>query len=393
MAKVENVELMVINQENGGKFVDYYGRSANFTFADLQKMADNYDPAFHEAAGNIDHDVSGPAFGHVKSVRFTPEYATDGKEIIGGSFVANVIDDIPDDFYAELKAKRWTGRSVEVDPVIYPNLQGRGPYLKGFAWLGAKAPAVKGLKPISLAGTDEKGEYITVKLHEEAEPMNIIQWLLSIGKKAGDKFFVKVVEDPDSKEPKLALSEPDKTEVDRKTAPSADDKTKDTPSPETVELSAKLSEVEADNKRLKEQNALHEKQFAEIHRLQQHAEVDKLCETLLAEGRTAPQELDAGGLREHLYFLRETAATVKLADGKETTRYEQFVETLKKRPKVYGHLMKEFAPPSTEERTVELSEAEVSVGAMVGVTEDELRAYKGGGKPTGKDNDKGGEDD
>ncbi len=103
----------------------------------IQRLADNYDPEFHEAPMYLTHkdsqkDISAGrlAFGWVKRLY------TKGKTLFAD--IANV----PKKFAELLLAGRIKKRSVE----IYSDLSGKGPYLRAIAW--PLIPEVKGLADI-----------------------------------------------------------------------------------------------------------------------------------------------------------------------------------------------------------------------------------------------------
>jgi hypothetical protein len=115
-----------------GEFIDRSGRPAAFSAADLARIADSYDPRYHSAPVNIDHAEHGPALGVVGDLVF------DGEHLLAD------LTNVPSPVAADLDAGRYPFRSAEV----YRDLEGRGPYLRAVALLGARPPAVKGLPPL-----------------------------------------------------------------------------------------------------------------------------------------------------------------------------------------------------------------------------------------------------
>jgi hypothetical protein len=118
-----------------GVFTDANGQSVSFTDDDLRRIADNYDPAYHTAALNLDHAASGPAQGFIADL------------VWDGAYLLADIAGVPGELAAQLGAGRYPYRSAEV----YADLDGRGPYLRSLALLGARPPAVKGLPPLPQA--------------------------------------------------------------------------------------------------------------------------------------------------------------------------------------------------------------------------------------------------
>lgn len=115
-----------------GTFIDANGTSISFTEDSLRLIADTYDPAYHCAVLNLDHNESGPALG------FVSDLAWDGVHLLAD------LSGVPAELAQAVGAGRYPFRSAEV----YADLDGRGPYLRAVALLGARPPAVKGLPPM-----------------------------------------------------------------------------------------------------------------------------------------------------------------------------------------------------------------------------------------------------
>lgn len=114
----------------------HYGPKGNWDEEALEELARGYDPSIHEAPVTLDHAQSGPALGWVASVRR-----------VGDRLVARLRDLNPA-FTELLKEGAFKKRSVE----LYPEAAHSGrPYLKAVSFLGAAAPAVKGLRDILLS--------------------------------------------------------------------------------------------------------------------------------------------------------------------------------------------------------------------------------------------------
>lgn len=124
-----------------GNHTDSQGRAFSFTDADLEAVAAQYDPALHEAPIVVGHPKQdAPAYGWVKSVTFK-----------GGHLVAEPQNVEPQ--FAELVKDRRFGKvSAAFYSPHHPNNPTPGKYyLKHVGFLGAAAPAVKGLKSIEFA--------------------------------------------------------------------------------------------------------------------------------------------------------------------------------------------------------------------------------------------------
>lgn len=107
-----------------------YGERGHWSEAELDAIAGGYDPACHEAPVTLDHEQRGPAHGWVKSLRR-----------VGDRLMATLTRLSPK--LAEgLRTGAWRKRSIE----LYRQLgDGGTPYLKAVSFLGAAAPAVRGL--------------------------------------------------------------------------------------------------------------------------------------------------------------------------------------------------------------------------------------------------------
>ncbi len=109
-----------------------YGERGEFTIEDLKKIAENYDPSFHEAPVVKGHpDTSDPAYGWVKSL------AVKGDELWAD------VDIVDEKFEEELRKGLYKYRSVRLI-----NVEGKGWYLDHVGFLGAASPVVKGLGPV-----------------------------------------------------------------------------------------------------------------------------------------------------------------------------------------------------------------------------------------------------
>jgi hypothetical protein len=136
-----------------GKQTDSNGNAKEWTVADLDKIASSYDPSFHEAPVCIGHPKeNAPAWAWIKTV---------SRE--GQSLFAEIGDEAPE-FSDWLEKKRYKKRSIS----LYPDLK-----VRHLAFLGAQAPAVKGLADFQEGGSRflsfseadtkaEKGESITL---------------------------------------------------------------------------------------------------------------------------------------------------------------------------------------------------------------------------------------
>lgn len=129
-----------------GRHTALNGAVINFSAADLQASAAAYDPQLHEAPLVVGHPkIDAPAYGWVKSLAYAE-----------GALAAE-----PNQVEAQFAEMVNAGRFKKVSAAFFtpdaPNNPKPGIYyLKHIGFLGANAPAVKGLKNASFAG-DDKG--------------------------------------------------------------------------------------------------------------------------------------------------------------------------------------------------------------------------------------------
>ncbi len=102
------------------------------TLKELQTMAAAYDPELQQAPVTVEHEKSGPALAWVAELR------------MNGEKLQAKLKDISSTLGDWLKSKAYNSRSIESYSKFKPT---GGPYLGALTFLGAAAPAVKGLSP------------------------------------------------------------------------------------------------------------------------------------------------------------------------------------------------------------------------------------------------------
>lgn len=108
-----------------------YGPKGAWPEEAIERLAADYNPELHEAPVTLDHAQTGPALGWVSGVRRT-----------GDRLLAR-LRGLNKNLMGMLREGAFKKRSVE----IYGRLPETGqPYLKAVSFLGAAAPAVKGLQ-------------------------------------------------------------------------------------------------------------------------------------------------------------------------------------------------------------------------------------------------------
>ena len=107
-----------------------YGPKGSWGEAELDQIADDYDPAVHEAPVTLDHAQRGPALGWVAALRR-----------VGDRLVAR-LRGLNRRLMDSIREGAFKKRSVE----LYSSLrETERPYLRAVSFLGASVPEVKGL--------------------------------------------------------------------------------------------------------------------------------------------------------------------------------------------------------------------------------------------------------
>jgi len=148
-----------------GRHAPMAGDPLDFGEADIAAMAAAYDPALLEAPLVVGHPATdAPAYGWVGALQAK-----------GGDLVAEPRQVEP--AFAELVQ---AGRFKRLSASFYPPQHARNPkpgayYLKHVGFLGAAAPAVKGLKPIAFADDED---VVTLEFAADAVSPWRMSWLL-----------------------------------------------------------------------------------------------------------------------------------------------------------------------------------------------------------------------
>ena len=127
-----------------GKFVSSKGQAVEFSSENIEKIAHDYDPALFRSPIVVGHPkTNDPAFGWVKSLKSE-----------GNKLIAEPEKVVPQ--FADLVQK---GVYSKVSASLFPPDDPANPkpgdfYLKHVGFLGAAAPAIPGLDPVSFASDD-----------------------------------------------------------------------------------------------------------------------------------------------------------------------------------------------------------------------------------------------
>lgn len=297
-----------------GPQTDSLGRKREFTEADLEQAAGNYDKALHEAPLCIGHPKDNmPAYGWVHGMKRA------GRKLLAyGEALPEFIDMVKRGLFKKRSAS------------FYPDFQGKGLYLNHVAFLGAQPPAVKGLADIAFA---DDGQTETYEFHEKETHMAF-----------EEKFteFVETLKDLLKK----AIPAAQKTEFTEE------------------QLQAKVDEkaaalVAAAKTEFAEQLKTEKDKAQKLQRESAKAGIVAFCENLKKEGKLLPA-WESLGLVEFMLSLDSDEA-LEFAEGAEKLSRAGFMQKLlSELPKVV-----EFKEKTGREKTGEGATAADKLEALV----------------------------
>jgi hypothetical protein len=307
-----------------GRHTAMSGATLSFSESDLAATAHAYDPALHEAPIVVGHpQVDGPAYGWVKSLAV-------------GDGVLSAEPNQVDPAFAEMVA---AGRFKKISASFYLPHSENNPvpgvhYLRHVGFLGAQAPAVKGLKNASFAAS-EKGfvEFGDMDdLTNASTWRSLRDWMISkFGLDEADKavpgFGV------DNLQASAAQPEPDESaganaayaESQRSARRHAAQQEIDMDEKDKAEQKVREDKLTAENKRLAGENA----QFAERDKVvkaqeatARRAGIVSYVEGLVSEGRALP--VNKEGLISLLAGL-PAESNVEFGEGENAVKQTQLV--------------------------------------------------------------------
>ena len=158
----------------GGKPVEI-----EITPADIEDLAETYDPGFQEAPVTVEHQKEGQAHGWVESLR------------MAGDKLQARFKNISENLRQWLRTGAYRSRSVE----LYKPFSATGKaYLGAVSFLGAAAPAVKGLSPEPELFSAEPGSKFTEEvLRLDSQTMELTEAPSAGVDKMDDKTFTERV--------------------------------------------------------------------------------------------------------------------------------------------------------------------------------------------------------
>ncbi|GBL46230.1 phage protein [Sulfuriferula multivorans] len=280
-----NTQLKPIHFFRAGRHTDMAGRAIEFSQADLDAAAVAYDPAVYRAPIVVGHpQLDAPAYGWVDKV------ASDAD----GLHAQPV--DVEAQFADLVRAKRYRHVSGSFFPPAHPRNPVPGAYyLKHIGFLGAAAPAIRGLKQVEFA--DDDADLVTVEF-ADAPAYPVASLFRSLRDWMIEKFDLATADQviPGYQVDSLtaAAAQPDDpadTPQPAFSAPQGESTTGDTPMTDADRQ--RLAQLEADNAALRAREAEFSEATAEMARLRaetRHAENVSFVDGLITRGRLLPAD-------------------------------------------------------------------------------------------------------
>ena len=266
------------------------GESFTYTEADLRACASAYDPAKHEAPLVVGHpNTDDPAYGWVKALTFEAGHLEAQSHQVDPAF-AELVNGGK---FKHMSAAFWRPTAA-TNPV--PGTW----YLRHVGFLGAAAPAVKGLKTPTFAG----GENGVVSFSEPGG--DVVEFSAPIGPGPdGFTAFMAQLRDWLTRQETPAFSAPHLTPDTHAPAAAATKEEPTVTTPTQADLDQRAADLEA------RENALKQQEGASLAR--QNA---AFCDDLVAKGTLLPVHRD--GLVA--YMSAQADAPVTFGDAANPTR-------------------------------------------------------------------------
>ncbi|EBU1221946.1 TPA: peptidase [Salmonella enterica subsp. enterica serovar Java] len=278
--------MNLIHIFRAGTHTDMHGRRINFSDADLNEIAQSYNPALHEAPVVVGHPkTDAPSYAWVSAVK---------KDRDGLKAEPR---DIDPQFAELVKNRRYSKVSASFYCPDSPGNPTPGKYyLRHVGFLGAQPPAIKGLKPVSFA-EDEEGvvEFAdwslqtTASLFSRIRDFLISQFGLEKADSVVPDYMIDGLRDEAirTETPVPAFSDPAGIPADEVTQPVPEHQAPTPPEDTAVEkeLQAKLQKENDDLKR-----QLEERNKAEAQRVatERHNASVAFADSLISDARLAP---------------------------------------------------------------------------------------------------------
>ncbi|EFS2647608.1 peptidase [Salmonella enterica] len=278
--------MNLIHIFRAGTHIDMHGRRINFSDADLNEIAQNYNPDLHEAPVVVGHPkTDAPSYAWVSAVK---------KDRDGLKAEPR---DIDPQFAELVKNRRYSKVSASFYCPDSPGNPTPGKYyLRHVGFLGAQPPAIKGLKPVSFAEDEEGvvefadwGLQTTASLFSRIRDFIISQFGLEKADSVVPDYMIDSLRDEAirTETPVPAFSDPAGIPADEIIQPVPEHQAPTPPEEPAVdkELQVKLEQENADLKR-----QLEERNKAEAQRVatERHNASVAFADSLISDARLAP---------------------------------------------------------------------------------------------------------
>lgn len=296
-----------------GRHVAMSGAVIEFSAADVAAIAAAYSPAVHEAPHVVGHPrTDGPAYGWVQALGVND----------AGRLCVTASKQIEPAFAEMVKAGRFKKRSASFYPPEHPANPAPGTYyLKHVGWLGAAAPAVKGLVDLGELGAATDGLVEFAGWDDEVNAgmwRRMREWFIAqFGTETADRVVPawevdalqrEAIRDQVTPEPAPQVSNPPGLMAYTEGAPAVT--TADPNSP--AALAARAAELDARAARITEQEAAQ----AALIKSARSAGLASFADAMVAEGRLLPAERPA--VLAAMQAVPDTCTVVQFADGDPT---------------------------------------------------------------------------
>lgn len=343
-----------------GTHKDSRGREKTWTNNELDKIVSNYNESNHEAPITIGHPTSSaPAFGWLQEVK------REGNVLLGKFKQVN------SEFSEMVQEGLFKKRSISLTPDCN---------IKHIAFLGAKAPAIKGLKDIEFSHS-EQDDFI----YESAD---FSEWKNSIVARLFqrmrdyfiDKDGLETADTLISSWDIDALKEPEKAPVEQSfEEPTQEELDLDKLQQMQAELDAqkaRVAEFEEANKQKDIELQQAQAKLAEQEKAAKRADYEAFCDDLVKKGHLLPAQRN---LSVEFMSMLEDVGDYEFEEGKKTSPVEKYKEMLTSLPKQMNY--EEFAkkgkaadyqanledPQEIAKKALEYQEAETNAGRTISI--------------------------
>lgn len=336
-----------------GKQTTSAGEVIEFTQADLQAAAAAYNPSLHEAPLVIGHPkTDDPAYGWAKNLT------------VEGDDLYVTPDQVNPEFAELVQSGAFKKRSAKFYRPTDPNNPTPGVwYLQHVGFLGAKAPAIKGLQPAQFAHGDQGVEFA------DWEDMTVARLFRSLREffigKFGQDDADRALNTYDIESLATAAAQSDGGDTSSPSFTEPDQENQVTPEQKAA--------LEAENARLKAENEAHARREAEARTTAIRAAAVTFCEGLIGEGKLLPAERDTAIA---LHMMAANSQPVEFGEGDSLAteaplpRLESLLKALPKRV--------EFGEHATTDRAGQGGNAPVEFAApdRLGVDAERMELHR-----------------